>query len=349
MTTRTQPLVSVIVPVYNVEGYIDACLESVKGQTYRNLEILLVEDCSTDDSLRALEKHAVDGRVRLLRHAQNAGLSAARNTGIEAARGDYLLFIDSDDFVEPDLVESCVECALDNDADLVLFDFAPFRDGSQVHRQRAHAGASLSEIPARDASFFALPQFAWLKFIRAPLVQERSLRFPVGHYYEDGPFHWELGLHAERVFHLKEPFYHYRQRGTSITGSGGTKLFDQFATQRMIAEALERGGRAPGAAGQLAAKVYRSIWFIANNIADELLSEALSEIREHLQATSGFRQKADLDAKTALLLLLVTLPRPLALGSIRAMRKTVRLVSPARRAVDKRRDSALSSTHVALG
>lgn len=331
MTNHTQPLVSVIVPVYNVEAYLDACLDSVKGQTYRNLEILLVEDCSTDDSLRVLEKHLADERVRLIRHEQNAGLSAARNTGIEAAGGAYLLFVDSDDLIEPDLVEACVECALDNEADLVLFDFVPFQDGDVVQRRRSEAEASSAPIPTRAPGFFALPQFAWLKFIRAALVQEHELRFPVGYYYEDGPFHWKLGLHAERVFHLGEPYYHYRQRGTSITGSGGTKLFDQFATQRMIAEALSSQEHLPGAANVLAAKAYSSVWVVSTWVTDDLLEEALVKIRDHLKIARNLQDGHRPDMKTRLLLMFIRLPHPFALASIRALRSAVKSLSPARK------------------
>jgi glycosyltransferase involved in cell wall biosynthesis len=327
MTTRRQPLVSLIIPIFNVEPYLDACIHSIRGQTYQNLEIILVEDCSTDGSVRALEKHLADERVRLLRHERNAGLSVARNTGIEAAEGDYILFVDSDDLIEPDLVEACVKCALDNEADLVLFDFKPFPDGAEVRLRRRHSDGLPTQLPARDVTYFALPQFAWLKFIRAALLQELGLRFPVGYYYEDGPFHWELGLCAERVFHLGAPYYHYRQRATSITGSPGKKLFDQFATQRMIAEAVKGHGQAPGATEQLAAKIYESIWFVATNIDDDWLREALNKIREHLQVTRSFRTRLRADAKTSLLLLFVKLPRPVAMASIRALRNTVRLVS----------------------
>ena len=349
MTISMQPLVSVIVPVYNVQAYLDACLDSVRGQTYGNLEIILVEDCSTDDSLRVLKKHLADERVRLLQHEQNGGLSAARNTGIEAARGDYLLFVDSDDLVEPDLVEACVTCALDHDADVVLFDFMPFPDGGAVQSRRPVADVAPTRVPARDASYFTLPQFAWLKLIRTSLVQERDLRFPVGYYYEDGPFHWELGLCAERVFHLGAPYYHYRQRATSITGSRGRKLFDQLAIQRLIADILDRNGEVAGARERLVSSVYRSVWFIANWIDDELLGEALELIRDHLKATRRLRAGHSPDAKTRLLLLLIGLPRPLALASTRALRRTMNAISPARRAVVAKKGEVRQSSVLVSG
>lgn len=87
MNCQNNPLVSVIVPVYNVEQYLDECLNSIRQQTYRNLEIIVVEDCSTDNSLNTFIKHSEDPRVKLIQHEKNSGLSAARNTGIDAAKG----------------------------------------------------------------------------------------------------------------------------------------------------------------------------------------------------------------------------------------------------------------------
>lgn len=90
MNHQNNPLVSVIVPVYNVEQYLDECLYSIRQQTYENLEIIVVEDCSTDKSLEVLSKHLNDQRIKLIRHEKNSGLSAARNTGIDAAKGIIL-------------------------------------------------------------------------------------------------------------------------------------------------------------------------------------------------------------------------------------------------------------------
>lgn len=114
------PLVSVIVPMYRVEQYIVACLESIRAQTYSNLQIILVDDGSPDESVRLVESVArVDSRVQIIRQS-NAGVSAARNTGLDHAHGDYICFVDGDDTVKPRFVESFVEVATQTGADLVL-------------------------------------------------------------------------------------------------------------------------------------------------------------------------------------------------------------------------------------
>src|SRR5690554_5458375 len=132
MSTARSPLVSIVIPLYNVEQYVDECLESVRQQTYENLEIIVVEDCSTDNSLKALEPYLADERVRLIQHEQNGGLSAARNTGIEAATGEYLMFVDSDDVVERTLVEVCIRAARRLSADVVTYGCIPFNDGEAI-------------------------------------------------------------------------------------------------------------------------------------------------------------------------------------------------------------------------
>jgi glycosyltransferase involved in cell wall biosynthesis len=344
MNLASRSLVSVVVPVYNVQDYLDACLESIRQQTYPNLEIIVVEDGSTDGSLQALESHLSDARVRLIRHERNSGLSAARNTGIEAARGDYILFVDSDDLLEPDLVQACIECALANNADLVLFDFSSFQDGEKAPLVPLDDTAPPTLLPRRDTTYFQLPQFAWLKFVSSKLIHQHGLRFPVGYYYEDAPFHWELGLHAERVFHLNRRYYRYRQRGTSITGSRGRKLFHQFAVQLLIAELLDKNQWVPGAVESLATKIHRSIWFVATWVADDLLEEALIAVRHHLKVTRDIRLRSRPNAKTAILIMLVRLPRPLALASIRALRSALAISSPSRRTAGRDAGTAQPSS-----
>ena len=105
-------LVSVIVPVYNVEAYLGRCVDSILAQTYRNLEVILVDDGTKDNCDRICDDYAAgDPRIRVI-HKENGGLSSARNAGIDIARGDFLEFVDSDDWIEPDAVESLLQTAL---------------------------------------------------------------------------------------------------------------------------------------------------------------------------------------------------------------------------------------------
>ena len=125
------PAVSVIVPVYNVEPYLHRCVDSLTGQTLTDIEIILVDDGSTDGCGRICDEYAAaDPRVRVV-HQENAGLSEARNAGIDRARADYLMFVDSDDWVEKDYCRIPWEIARSQQADLVMFQFRELRNGGK--------------------------------------------------------------------------------------------------------------------------------------------------------------------------------------------------------------------------
>ena len=119
----SSPLISVVVPIYNVEHYLERCLDSIISQTYTNLEIILVDDGSTDRSGAIADAYAAkDSRVKVI-HQKNGGLSIARNTGIEACRGEYLLFIDSDDYIAPNMCECLLSHLTEADADIAIGGF----------------------------------------------------------------------------------------------------------------------------------------------------------------------------------------------------------------------------------
>jgi glycosyltransferase involved in cell wall biosynthesis len=329
------PLVSIIVPVYNVESYLDACLHSVRQQTYSNIEILVVEDCSTDDSLRLLRPHLADLRVRLLRHERNSGLSAARNTGIEAARGAYVMFVDSDDIVDTSLVAVCVETATRTGAQVVLYGFTSFPDGQPVPMLTAPARIAPESAPLAGTQYFTYPHFAWLKFIQSSVLRDQRLRFPIGIYYEDWPFHWELGFVAQRIERIDRPLYAYRQRSTSITGEGGGNLFHQFTSQIFVYEIITRHKPPPEFWNCFADSVYRSVWFVLYNVRSELLKVAIIHTRSHLSNMHFQRQYKVANRKIRALLIALRFPDRPALASIRAIRYTARFLSSRRRFASK--------------
>lgn len=115
------PLVSIVVPVYNVESYIEECLQSVCSQTYENLEIICVDDVGNDRSMDVVRSFAVkDCRIKIIEHDKNKGLAEARNTGLEHVSGDYVFFLDSDDWLVDDAIEKLLSSAMTNNADVVV-------------------------------------------------------------------------------------------------------------------------------------------------------------------------------------------------------------------------------------
>ena len=331
MSFVESPLISVIVPVYNVESYLDACLNSIKQQTYQNLEIIVVEDCSTDSSSIVLQPHLTDERVKLIQHAKNSGLSAARNTGIDAATGEYIMFVDSDDIIDLNLVQSCLLAAQESDADVVLLTVKPFQDGEPVQDVPELNSRINSYKLIAEADYFEYPHFAWLKFMRNELVRNKSLQFPVGQYYEDWPFHWETGFVASKIVLISDGYYHYRQRGDSITGSGDQKLLHIFTSHRLVASIAEQYSAPMQVKRIISRKIYNGIWFVLTTINSQYLNEALSKAKEQLELTREHRAHYSPPLKIHCLLFNLKLPFSLALFAITGMRAVLNQVSSARR------------------
>lgn len=317
------PLVSVIVPVYNVESYIEVCLNSIRQQTYNKIEIIIVEDCSTDTSRQVLEKHLTDKRIRLIQHGKNKGLSAARNTGIEYATGDYIVFVDSDDLVDTRLVSACIDCALENDAEVVTYGFVPFKDGiPEAELPYSSKGLEFKPIIGGN-SYFNLSHFACLKLIRTSLIRSASLRFPVGLHYEDWPFHWHLGLSTKHIYQLPANLYLYRQRGTSITGSTGKELLDLFVVHSKVNSVLT-DNEDKEIKKIFINKVRQSHWVILTRIDSEYLTTALEKAREAEDTFLSKQHKVEGDFRSIIISKIINMPNYSALYSLKLLRKILK-------------------------
>lgn len=319
MNRQNNPLVSVIVPVYNVEQYLDECLNSIRQQTYENIEIIVVEDYSTDDSLNTLTKHLKDPRVKLIQHEKNSGLSAARNTGIDAAKGDYIMFVDSDDLVHLSLIELCVKYAISNDADLITYDFKAFEDGIKLSPQSDLSNMDNFKVLEQGEDYFHQQHFAWLKFIKTSLVKSKNLSFPIGLYYEDWPFHWELGLIANKKIHIPAELLLYRQRKTSITGSSGKKLLDLFKVHNLVLNLLEQY-KAVSLKEKFANKVKMSQWSILTRIDKNLLVQALNDAKKINKTLKNKNYNYELNIRILITNLITSLPNILALKLLKILR-----------------------------
>ncbi|MGP4714436.1 MULTISPECIES: glycosyltransferase family 2 protein [unclassified Psychrobacter] len=323
MSTTVAPLVSVIVPVYNVENYLDACLNSIRQQTYQNLEIIIVEDGSTDNSRQLLDHHLSDKRIKVVQHSKNKGLSAARNTGIESATGEYMMFIDSDDIVDIRLVAACVDCALWSQAEVVTYDFMSFDDGVAEMALPYPRGSLEYNAVEQDNDYYNLPHFAWLKFIRASVIRSTSLRFPEGLYYEDWPFHWHLGLSTTKRFHLPVNFYLYRQRGTSITESRGKELLDLFAIHAIVKNLLD-DHKAYKVRKVFAHKCRQSHWRVLTRIDSTYLKTALKAVKQAQRTMQSDDYNSATNIKHMMLSTIVGMPYPMNLYSVKALRHALR-------------------------
>lgn len=218
-----EPLVSVVIPVYNVSCYLPQCLESVILQTYRNLEILIIDDGSTDDSGSICDRYVKgDDRIRVF-HTPNKGIASARNLGLENVNGQYISFVDSDDWMGPHAIETLLRAAKRTGSDIVDARYFVEYVGNTVN---STAGTKYSHTFQGEAIMTAFAEgwidnMVWNKLYRAECFTD--VRFPVGRTYEDVAVVWKLlknpADHAGTVTALSDELFHYRIRKGSISNN----------------------------------------------------------------------------------------------------------------------------------
>lgn len=218
----TTPLISVIVPVYRVEEYLERCVKSILSQTYENLEVILVDDGSPDQCPAICDACAEkDARVKVI-HQENKGLSGARNAGIDAASGEYLAFVDSDDYVSPHFIEELYQLLQDTGCAIGQCRFSYVKGDGLVEEGDSafciYRGESLMEQlygPEEKATCFVV---AWNKLYRAELFKETGIRYPEGRIHEDEATTYRLFHEAKKLAFLDRALYgYYTENGGSIT------------------------------------------------------------------------------------------------------------------------------------
>lgn len=216
--------VSVIIPVYNVAKYIERCLLSVLNQTWQDLEIILVNDCTPDNSMEIAEKviasHSRGGVVRCLAHEQNRGQSAARNTAIRVATGYYLYFLDSDDYLPLDSISTLMAFAEAKDYDFVLGNYEITGKSRSIHLMKMKEGEVFSNeaISAAYASDL-WPRTVWNMLIRRDFVLAEQLFFEEGIIHEDDFWTFLLACKANSAYFVTKVTYYYYTHFHSTTGN----------------------------------------------------------------------------------------------------------------------------------
>lgn len=223
--------ISIIVPMYNVEAYLEDCVNSLINQTYKNLEIILVDDGSPDNCGKMADEFAKkDDRIKVI-HKVNGGLSDARNVGMDAATGDYLMFADSDDFLILNACEVLVKKIEKEDADYVIGNYTNcYEDGTlwqnPVFNKEKYKEFKL-DIKDYIDSFFIMNSGVWNKIFKHEFIKKLNLKFVIGLPAEDAIFTTYCFIKSSKVFYIPDMVYVYRQRGagTSISMSCTTKYF----------------------------------------------------------------------------------------------------------------------------
>lgn len=227
-TITSKPLISVIIPVYNTQDYIGSCLQSVLDQTYPHFEILCMDDGSTDSSKEIIRRFMEqDSRIRLIEH-ENHGQGYERNRAMEIAVGEYVQFLDSDDYLEPSVFEECVQMMKDGDTDLVMYDWQFFDPETKCCNYVNHD--SLFQLPllkGKDCHRLLSinPYFTVNKLYRRSFLIEHEVKYGEGYIYEDIIFSIRTSIEASKVLLLPKPYYR-------VTVNPGSTTKVQLNTRR---------------------------------------------------------------------------------------------------------------------
>lgn len=238
--------ISVIVPVYNVEPYIERCLRSIMSQTFTDgVECILVNDCTPDKSMeiaeRLIEEYKGNIQFRIISHEKNRGIAAVRNTGLDAAQGTYIQYIDSDDYVEPDMLEKMYKDAVKTNADIVVADYWESHEDCEIYQQQKVSQNSFACLPLIADSFLKVA--LWIKLIKRSLFFAHNLRFlEYRDFLEDWRMTFLLFFYANRVSYVSQAFVHYvKYNHLSYTFSVSLKnLEDSVANLSDIEKVLKR-------------------------------------------------------------------------------------------------------------
>ena len=236
------PKVSVIVPVYGVEKYLRACLDSLVHQTFTDIEIIVVNDGSPDGCQGIIEEYVakypcIKGFLK-----ENGGIADARNFGLSKASGEYIGFVDSDDTVELDMYEKMVMKAEEESADLVVCDLEYVWENHSRENQYMAGLHRIEGVEDRRCLFIS-PLFAWNKLYRREFLINSGLKYSVGKWYEDIPVTVPLFALAKKVAYVEHVMVHYLQRGTSIMGSKyDDRMYHIFDQMCFIYNYYEKNG-----------------------------------------------------------------------------------------------------------
>lgn len=243
--------ISIIIPVYNAENYIGCCLDSIINQTFQEIEIICVDDGSTDNSLSIIKEYSnKDKRIKVL-HQENKGASIARNNGINNSNGKYIIFVDSDDWLNEKALEKLFNHAEKTKSEMVIFKFINVDESS-----KEEYFSEFSDLEVFNSSFdniifnyldvldiiFKIPHSPFNKLYDAYFLKKNHLKFLEGYGYEDPLFFIDSFLEANYVSILREPLYYYRQREDSTSADIGSEFSDIFHIMACIKSTINKKG-----------------------------------------------------------------------------------------------------------
>jgi len=274
--------ISFVLPGYNVSSYVEECIESILSQPIKNIEVIFVDDASTDSTTEIVRKMAkLDNRIRLVEHSQNKGSYAARNTGMYSAKGQWVIFLDPDDILSPNFGRSLGAFLNDPTVNLITYDYESFNDGEDLPKI-SHAKNPVEVLEIKQ--LLQRKDFAWLKLIRTSWLRKTEINFHEGKTMWDILFHWQICIKAEKAIYIKENLIWYRQRSTASSYRNDWYRAEGFSVMDKLREFLANSSQLEIYEYELTVKELNLFYDIYTSFLGkkDLVKQALVEVKKRI-------------------------------------------------------------------
>ena len=231
------PKFSVIVPVYNVEKYVRQCIESVLNQSFKDFEVIVIDDCGNDNSMQIVEEYKNDKRIKIVRHNKNLGLAAARNSGLKNAKGKYIVCLDSDDWMELNCLEVINAMFNNCKTESIWFNTRKYFENTHSFAKQPMYNQNEGYRTLTPDNIAAFADFTWIKAYTRESIQKYNLGWPVGLTFEDGEFYFKYFTHNPVTYVINDCLINYRHRDDSIVRNadrGNVKMEDIYEVLRHL-------------------------------------------------------------------------------------------------------------------
>lgn len=297
-----EPIVTIALSAYNVANYVDAALQSIESQTYNNIEILCIDDASTDGTFEKISKRAErDSRYRVIKQRQNHGLSVSRNTAISEAKGKYIVMLDGDDLFDKDMILDAVGAAESQKADMVLWDYVPFCAESQITQRQAKKSQLETINPLDKIALLRRPGFMWVRLLKTDKIRAMGISFEPGLTKQDIPIHWRLVTELTDIAILPEKLSFYRLQPNATSRRKDRSVFSLAKVMDIVKNDLHRSGTYNLYRDEFLRSRLSLLYGMYDFIRPELKAEALGMIIDRLDfdAKSYLAGKNELDFRTS--------------------------------------------------
>lgn len=274
---------TIAMSVYNVARYVRQALDSVLAQTYKDFELLVIDDCSTDDTWQILKEYAAkNSRIRLIKQERNQGLSVSRNRAIAEAKGEYLLMLDGDDLFAPDMAEKALQALERTGADMVLWDYCSFYQEEEIPAKIAVPSPMATLDPTDKLALLRRPSFSPSRMTRTEVLRSLKIHFPEGMTKQDIPIHWRLVTTLDKIAILPERLLYYRQNPYNTTSRKDRSVFSLAYVMDIAGKQLHKDGLYGRYRGEYLRSRLNLLQGMYDQVKPDLKSEALSLIGERL-------------------------------------------------------------------